>query len=82
MSDTLYIPANLDNMREHYESGIFAVSVCDPDERCSANPADYFWLGGGEILTDSFGRAMILARERREVICLDTRGHGRAWSEL
>ena len=57
-------PATLANMRRLYRPGLVAVSET-ADEQCSADPADYFWMGPDDSLTDSAGQPIVLATSGR-----------------
>ena len=56
--------ATIENMEKHYRHGVFAWSPLT-DDRCSANPGDYFWAAPGWTITDSEGDPMLLVTERR-----------------
>lgn len=55
-----YVPATLENMRRIYRHGLVAWSAYT-GEKCSANPADYFYLEPNEPLRDELGNPMDLA---------------------
>jgi hypothetical protein len=60
--------ATRENMRKYAGlPGVFAYSPTT-GEQYSATPGDYFWLPEGEVLTDSDGEPMVLARQVVQVV--------------
>jgi hypothetical protein len=59
--------ATMANMRKYGKGpGVFAYSPVT-GERCSADPADYWWMGPNESLIDGAGGTMELVFERRTI---------------